>query len=91
MAEGRSRAAWSHTSALLCLLANANRNPKKQKDPFTVADFNPHAQRRRRRRRPVTVERLARDMLKVGESRARLSPGAAQESSRKVPGKSQES
>jgi hypothetical protein len=47
MAEGRSRQAWEHTSALLSMLANVNRNPKKRSKPFSPAEFNPFGQRRR--------------------------------------------
>jgi hypothetical protein len=41
MAEGRSRASWDHTSHVLCLLANVNRDPKKSK-AYRPADFHPH-------------------------------------------------
>ena len=44
MAEARSRQRWAHTSSLLALLANAHRDPKKNR-PFTPADFNPHAKK----------------------------------------------
>lgn len=42
MAEGRSKVAWSHTSAVLALIANVNRDPKRS-TPFKPDDFNPHA------------------------------------------------
>lgn len=41
MSEHRSKEAWSHTSALLALLANAHRDPKRSTS-FSPADFNPH-------------------------------------------------
>jgi hypothetical protein len=41
MAEAASRDAWAHTSAVLAMLANANRDPKKTQ-PFKPADFDPH-------------------------------------------------
>ena len=41
MAEARSHAAWSHTAAILAILANTHRDPKKSR-PFQVADFHPH-------------------------------------------------
>jgi hypothetical protein len=41
MSESRSKENWSHTSALLALLANAHRDPKKSKQ-YSPADFNPH-------------------------------------------------
>ena len=45
MADGRSKAAWSHTSALLCLTANAHRNPKKQPRPYKPTDFDPYGRK----------------------------------------------
>ena len=48
MAEGRGREHWAHTSAMLALIANAHRNPKKQR-PFTPADFNPYGALERRK------------------------------------------
>lgn len=40
MAEGKSKDAWQHTSAILALIANVNRGPKKTK-LFKPSDFNP--------------------------------------------------
>jgi hypothetical protein len=40
MAEGRSKEAWNHTSSMMALMANVNRDPKKGR-AFTPADFNP--------------------------------------------------
>ena len=45
MAEARERAAWSHTSAIMALIANVNRDPKKTR-PYKPDDFNPLARRR---------------------------------------------
>ena len=47
MAEAKGRTAWGHTSAILALVANVNRDPKKGK-PFTPADFNPFELRKRK-------------------------------------------
>lgn len=44
MAEARSEARWSHTSTLLAMIANVNRDPKKTR-AFKPGDFNPHAKR----------------------------------------------
>ncbi len=41
MADGRSREAWNHTSALLAMLANLHRDRKKR--PLQPADFHPYA------------------------------------------------
>jgi hypothetical protein len=46
MAEGRSRSEWGHTSSVLCLMANLNRDPKATPRPFTPADFDPHEKAR---------------------------------------------
>jgi hypothetical protein len=51
MGEAASRRQWAHTSAVLALLANAHRDPKKGR-PFTPADFNPHL----RRKEPVVAK-----------------------------------
>jgi len=40
MADGRRRDLWAHTSSVLALVANVNRDPKKGR-PFSPADFNP--------------------------------------------------
>ena len=41
MAEGLGRQRWSHTSALMALIANANRDPKKHR-AFRPSDFDPY-------------------------------------------------
>ncbi|AQT67950.1 hypothetical protein STSP2_01102 [Anaerohalosphaera lusitana] len=40
MAEGKMQNDWSHTSAVLAMMANVNRDPKKSRS-FKPADFNP--------------------------------------------------
>ncbi len=40
MAESRRRESWSHTSAMLALVANVNRDPKKTRT-FKPSDFDP--------------------------------------------------
>jgi len=40
MAEAKVREQWSHTSMLLALTANVNRDPKKTR-AFSPTDFNP--------------------------------------------------
>jgi hypothetical protein len=45
MADGKDRRLWSHTAAMLCLLANIHRDPEKQRRPFTVDQWNPYAER----------------------------------------------
>jgi len=41
MAEAKGKDNWQHTSTVLALLANINRDPKKQK-AFSPDDFNPY-------------------------------------------------
>ena len=55
MGEARSKVQWSHTSAVLALLANINRDPKKHPSPFTVDQFNPHAPKRSKKETIKTV------------------------------------
>jgi cytochrome P450 len=47
MAEGRARLEWGQTSQVLCMLYNANRDPKKP--AASPDDFNPHAPPKRPR------------------------------------------
>lgn len=42
MAEGRGRAAWAQTSAILSFIVNAHRDPKKR--ACKPSDFNPYEQ-----------------------------------------------
>lgn len=47
MAEARGRDAWAHTSAVMTLIANVNRDPKKTR-PFKPSDFDPYSAKDRR-------------------------------------------
>lgn len=47
MAEARGRECWAHTSAILTLIANVNRDPKKTR-PFKPSDFDPYSAKDRR-------------------------------------------
>jgi hypothetical protein len=51
MAEGRAEAAWDHTAALLCQVANIFRDPKKG-SALKVSDFHPL------RKKPAAKSRL---------------------------------
>jgi len=44
MAEAKSKDNWNHTSAVLALIINVNRNPKKQR-AVTPREINPHEQK----------------------------------------------
>ena len=47
MAEGLGRERWTHTSVVMALIANVNRDPKKTR-PFKPEQFNPYANTDRR-------------------------------------------
>ena len=49
MAEGKSREHWNHTAALLAMLANTHRDPKKTR-AVKPRDLHPLLNRRRPRR-----------------------------------------
>jgi len=42
MAEARGRDNWAHTSAILALVANVNRDPRKTR-AYRPADFDPYS------------------------------------------------
>jgi len=48
MAQARQEDNWNHTAALLAMLANVNRDPKKGRS-FKPADFHPALPARRKR------------------------------------------
>ena len=58
MAEAHSRERWAHTSAVLALIANVHRDPKRSR-VFKPADFNPHL-----RGKEKTVARVGIQVLK---------------------------
>lgn len=60
MHEGAGQDRWSHTSAILCVIANANRDPKKSKQ-FKPSDFDPYeiAKRKEKERHDADPESLA--------------------------------
>jgi hypothetical protein len=47
MAEARGRDNWAHTSAILALVANVNRDPKKTR-AYKPSDFDPYSAREKR-------------------------------------------
>ena len=48
MADGRSKAEWDQTAVLACALYNAIRDPKRKRQPFTIADFHPFETRQKK-------------------------------------------
>jgi hypothetical protein len=73
MAEGRSRAEWGRTSALLALIANCHRDPKKRNQPYTPADFDPHARKAAGPPAKVNIKDLKHEFLGAAR-RARREP-----------------
>jgi hypothetical protein len=57
MAEGRQRDNWAHTSSILALTANCNRDPKKQR-AFTPNDFDPFAVKEKNRKSTMSLEEM---------------------------------
>jgi len=55
MFEGAKREAWHHTSSVLCMMANARRDPKKKPKPFSPRDFDPTQKKRGRNRTGIPV------------------------------------
>jgi hypothetical protein len=41
MAKARCSDEWDRAAPVICILANANRNPKRH-GPFSVSDFHPY-------------------------------------------------
>lgn len=60
MVEARVKQQWSHTSVILALIANVNRDPKRRSEPFSPDEFNPFVVKRREE----PIARVGVDMLK---------------------------
>jgi hypothetical protein len=58
MAEAKSRQQWSHTSAILAMVANVHRDAKKTR-ALRPADFHPH-----RRHEQPTITKVGINVLK---------------------------
>ncbi len=57
MAEARGRDRWAHTSTILAMIANVNRDPKKSR-PFKPQDFSPYRPVRKGPRKKVPLSFL---------------------------------
>jgi len=59
MALGHAEAAWAHTSNLMALIAEVNRDPKKRHRPFSAEDFRPRTKEQQPKdeimRAPITA------------------------------------
>lgn len=64
MAQARQEDNWNHTAALMALLANVNRDPKRGR-PFKPADFHPALPERRGRTTPPAPLKGDISMLKT--------------------------
>ncbi len=65
MAEGKSREAWDHTSAVLAMIANVNRM-KKTSRKFSPLDFDPYrAEKKRDARKQPVVNTVGVGILKT--------------------------
>lgn len=62
MLDARCREHWSHTSVILALIANVNRDPKKHSQPFSPDEFNPYEQQSKAKEEPIA--RVGVDMLR---------------------------
>jgi hypothetical protein len=62
MAEARVDAEWNHTSAILAMLANINRDPKKH-GPYRPEDFHPL--KRHARSEGIRITKSSIGVLKV--------------------------
>jgi hypothetical protein len=55
MADGHQTDAWNHTAALLAMLANTHRDPKKTR-AFKPSDFHPETRREKPKDAPPKVD-----------------------------------
>lgn len=59
---------WDHTAAVLALLANVNRDPKKKPKAYDIADFHPY---RKVRRKVATKEDLTQIRAALAQKRGK--------------------
>lgn len=67
MADGRSKSEWSHTSNILAMFANVNRDPKKRKRPYESKEFNPHFMKSRSAVKKVKLVDIKDFLLGLGD------------------------
>jgi len=63
MVEGRRNDAWHHTSAVLAMLYNANRDPKRSR-PKSPNDFHPYLVSHAAARRGVPITKAMLPLLR---------------------------
>jgi len=59
MVDARRQDQWSHTAAVMALVANVHRNPKRRSSPYAPAEFHPLAERKQ-----VSVAKVGVRVLK---------------------------
>ncbi len=59
MVDARRQDQWSHTAAVMALVANVHRNPKRRSSPYSPAEFHPLAERKQ-----VSVAKVGVRVLK---------------------------
>ena len=62
MADAKRRENWSHTSHIMSLMANVNRDVKKRRRPYAARDFSPFANRPEAKT-PKTSIRLLKEVF----------------------------
>jgi len=50
MAEGRSKALWTHTSTVIATIAEVHRDRNKRPEPFSPIDFNPYIEKKKEKK-----------------------------------------
>ena len=65
MAEAKGHDRWAHTSSLMALIANCNRDPKKTPRAFRPADFDPYRQDEERRPDGIPITPDSIGLLKM--------------------------
>jgi len=60
MVEGRQQSEWQHTSNIMALIANVNRDPKKHR-AYKPTDFDPFS---KKRKQPVVITKDNIGLLK---------------------------
>lgn len=60
MAEARSKHDWTVECEVVAAIYNTIRDPKRRKAPFSGNDFNPHAEKRRKPARTISIREWSR-------------------------------
>jgi hypothetical protein len=72
MTRGRAVRQWDETAALMAVIANCHRNPKRRPSPYTADDFHPFAPRHTTRGLRLTPANIG--ILKVFLPRSQRAP-----------------